>query len=169
MPAVRPVAVPVTLVITPEAGVPRMGPVIVGDVSVLPVSVWVPPTVTTLAVLVPAVVTRRSPVPTVRIPVVCVATQSVLAKCSVPPEARKRSAHPSEEVPRAATSLVVGLAEPDVSRSDVRPITVPPVIAAADAPRVVRPEMVPPVIATAEGSCVAIVPVNPATTLVPSQ
>ena len=68
LPAVRPEAVPVMLVPTRVEGVPRLGVVRVGEVRVLLVSVCVPPTVTTEAAFVPAVVMRRSPVPTVRIP-----------------------------------------------------------------------------------------------------
>ncbi len=47
----------------------RVAPLIAGEVRVLLVRVWVPPTVTTEAELVPAVVTRRSPVETVSTPV----------------------------------------------------------------------------------------------------
>jgi len=111
LPAVRPDAVPVMLVPTRVEGVPRSGVVKTGEVKVLLVSVCVPPTVTTEAAFVPAVVTRKSPVPTVRIPAEWVATQSVLAKCRVPPEARYKSDQPSAVVPRVAVSFVAGLAE----------------------------------------------------------
>ena len=50
---------PVTLVITPEAGVPSAGVVITGDVSVLLVSVWTPVSVAT--VLSMAIVTAAEP------------------------------------------------------------------------------------------------------------
>lgn len=80
-----------------------------GEVSVLLVSVCVPPTVTTLAAFVPAFVTRRSPVPTVRIPVECVAIQSLFAILMTAPDARKRSENESDVVPSAAPSFVVGV------------------------------------------------------------
>jgi len=104
-------AVMVTLLIEVAEATPRLGVVKTGEVKVLLVSVCVPPTVTTEAVFVPAVVTRKSPVPTVRIPAEWVATQSVLAKCRVPPEARYKSDQPSAVVPRVAVSFVAGLAE----------------------------------------------------------
>ena len=62
-------AVIATLLIEVAEATPRFGVVKTGEVKVLLVSVCVPPTVTTEAAFVPAVVTRKSPVPTVRIPV----------------------------------------------------------------------------------------------------
>ena len=54
---------PEQLLSVPDDGVPKTG-----AVKVLLVKVWVPPTVTTLAVFVPAVVILKSPVPMVKIP-----------------------------------------------------------------------------------------------------
>src|SRR5690349_21876675 len=71
-------------------------------------TVCAPAFVTTDAELVPAVLTRKSPVPTVRIPDVWVATQFPLAKSITAPEARKRSENDSAAVPSAALSLLVG-------------------------------------------------------------
>jgi hypothetical protein len=59
---------PVQLVSVPDEGVPNTGVVSVGLVSVLLVRVCVPPTVTADAAFVPAVVTRQSPVETVKMP-----------------------------------------------------------------------------------------------------
>ena len=50
---------PVTLVITPDAGVPSAGVVNVGDVSVLLVSVWLPVSVATVLSMV--IVTAAEP------------------------------------------------------------------------------------------------------------
>jgi hypothetical protein len=69
---------------------PRLGVVRVGEVSVLFVRVCVPPTVTTLAAFVPAVVTRRSPVDTVSIPAECVITAFPLLKFIVAPDGKRR-------------------------------------------------------------------------------
>ena len=79
-----------------------------GEVRVLFVSVCVPPTVTAEAAFVPAVVTRRSPVLTVKMPLLCVITALPLATLMTAPVARCRSLKPSEVVPSAAASLVVG-------------------------------------------------------------
>ena len=129
LPAVSPEAVPVMLVPTRVEGVPRLGVVKTGEVKVLLVSVCVPPTVTTEAAFVPAVVTRKSPVPTVRIPAEWVATQSALAKCRVPPEARYKSDQPSAVVPRVAVSFVAGLAEVVKVEAPVTPRVLPRVVA----------------------------------------
>jgi hypothetical protein len=68
--------------------VPTVAVLRIGEVSVLLVSVCVPPTVTTDAALVPAVVTRRSPVETVRIPDECVITLLPFAKSIKAPDAK---------------------------------------------------------------------------------
>lgn len=85
---------------------------ITGLVSVLDVNVCVPPTVTTLAVFVPAVVTLRSQVETVTIPVLCVNTASPLAKFITAPDARNRSENDNVVVPSAAPSFDIGTAVP---------------------------------------------------------
>ena len=56
---------------------------ITGLVSVLFVSVLVLPSVGTLAAFVPAVVMRSSPVPIVRMPLLCVSTTLLLSKLIV--------------------------------------------------------------------------------------
>ena len=68
---------------------PSDGAVITGLVNVLLVRVCVPPTVTAEAELVPAVVTRRSPVPIVKIPLVCVSTRFPVSTLLTAPAARR--------------------------------------------------------------------------------
>lgn len=91
---------PVHDVSVPDEGVPSTGVVSVGDVRVLLVSVCVPPTVTTDAEFVPAVVTRKSPVDAVMIPVEWVSTASPLPKSILPVLLMNVSLHGSDAVPR---------------------------------------------------------------------
>ena len=81
----------------------------VGEVRVLAVRVWVPPTVTTEAALVPAVVTLRSPVPTVRIPAEWVATQSLFSIFRVKPVFAKRFCQPRVVTPSELPPSTAGL------------------------------------------------------------
>ena len=74
-----------------------------GAVRVLLVSVCVPPTVTTDAALVPAVVTRRSPPPlpaTVRTPALWVSVASPAFQLMTPAEARNRFENAVPDAPR---------------------------------------------------------------------
>jgi hypothetical protein len=95
----------------------RVALVIAGVVRVLAVRVWVPPTVTTEVLLVPAVVTRRSPVPTVRTPVEWVATQSPFSILSTKPVLPKRFCQPSAVVPSEEPPSAAGLRAVEVSWS----------------------------------------------------
>jgi hypothetical protein len=79
-----------------------------GDVSVLAVSVCVPPTVTTDAAFVPAVVTRRSPVETVKTAAECVMTEFPLSKLMRAPVSKKRSSHATVPDPRSAPPSASG-------------------------------------------------------------
>ncbi len=99
---------PVQFVSVPLDGVPSTGVVNVGLVSVFAVRVWVPPTVTTEAVFAPAFVTRRSPVPTVKIPVVCVATQSLFSMFQTKPVLPNRFCHPRAVVPNEEPPSAAG-------------------------------------------------------------
>lgn len=93
------------------------GEVMAGVVRVFAVSVCVPPTVTTLAILVPAVVTRKSPVETVKMPDEWVRTVFPLEKLRTAPEARNRSAQETVEDPNADPSFVAGVREPVTMRA----------------------------------------------------
>jgi hypothetical protein len=85
-------------VVIPE----RVAADIDGEVRVFAVKVCVPPTVTTDAEFVPAVVTRRSPVDIVSIPEECVKTAFPLSKLMTAPVSKKRSSQATVPEPRSA-------------------------------------------------------------------
>jgi hypothetical protein len=80
-----------------------------GAVRVFEVRVCAPPTVTTDAVLAPAFVTRRSPVPMVRMPEECVRTTLLLSKLIVVPVSRKRPENALVGCPKYAPPSASGM------------------------------------------------------------